>query len=349
MKPGSFLRIHRWIALAFAPLLLVQAATGATLLFREPIARLIDPAAMIRQTGALLHPAPVSAMTQAAQRRFPGMRVTRLFLPASRDGTAFAQLAAPSGETGYAAIDPGNGRVLAAGPVWRFPTEAALQIHYRLLTGWPGTAVVALNGLALLLIGASGVSHWWPGRGLVLASLKVRRNLPARIRLRLYHRSTGAIVSLLVLFSAATGMLLAIADLSSGPAAPAKASPVALTGARIDAAMALVHERFPGSAARDIRFAPDGTLTVNLFAPHSGPRAVDIVRIDAAAPALTSVLKAGDNPALWLKVLPLHTGDRFGLPGRLLLLAEALALIFLCISGPLQWWRGRHTRSGARK
>lgn len=346
MKPGSFLKIHRWIALLFAPLLLLQALTGAALLFRGPLARLIDPAAMVRhsETPAV---APVSALVEAAQGRFAGMRVTRLFLPAGGNDTAFAQLSGPEGETRYAAIDPGDARVLAAGSVWRFPVEAALQIHFRLLSDWPGAAIVVFNGLALFLIGMSGTIHWWPGRGRIAASLKVRRTLPGRIKLRLYHRSAGAAASLLVLFSAGTGLLLAVADLPAGPAVKAPMQPVVLSGGEIDAAVGLVRARFPEGRVRDVRFAPDGTLAINLLAPRAGARAVDVLRLDAAAPRLTSVLRAEDNPALWLKVLPLHAGDAFHLPGRVLLLAEAAALVFLSISGPLSWWRARKIRSGA--
>ncbi|GFM28785.1 PepSY domain-containing protein [Novosphingobium sp. PY1] len=351
MKPGTFLRIHRWIALAFAPLLLIQALTGTMILFREPLAQTLDPGAMTRQSSHDMQPAPLSQILEAAGARFPTMRVTRLFMPSGPDAAAFAQLTGAQGEVRYASIDPGNARVLAAGPIWRFPIEAALQIHYRLLGDWLGIAIVTLNGLALFLIGVSGVKHWWPGRGRIVASLKVRRNLPSRIKLRLYHRSAGAIASILILFSATTGVLLAAADLPLGPA-PASAAPartITLSSGQVDNAISLLHARLPEARMRDIRIGLDGTLAINLLAPEAGPRAVDVVQIDATGPSLDKVLKSDDNPALWLTVLPLHAGDSFGLPGRLLLMAEALALIFLCISGPLQWWRARSSRPGAKK
>lgn len=349
MKPGTFLRIHRWIALAFAPLLLIQALTGALILFREPLAQMIDPAAMTRQSSPGTQPAPVSTLLDSVHHSFPAMRITRLFMPSNADAAAFAQLSGAQGEVRYASVDPGNAHVLASGPIWRFPIEAALQIHYRLLGDWLGIAIVALNGLALFLIGASGVKHWWPGRGRIIASLKVRRSLPSRIKLRLYHRSAGAIASILVLFSAITGLLLAAADLPLGPSPTAPIRTTSLSDDQIDSAIALLHDRLPQAHVRDIRFATDGTLAVNLFADEAGPRAVDVVSIDATAPSIDGVLKSRDNPALWLTVLPLHAGDSFGLPGRLLLMIEVLALIFLCISGPLQWWRSRSSRPGTKK
>jgi uncharacterized iron-regulated membrane protein len=45
-----------------------------------------------------------------------------------------------------------------------------------------------------------------------------------------------------------------------------------------------------------------------------------------------------------MKILPFHTGDSFGLAGRLILLLEAVALVFLATTGPLMWWRNRRPK-----
>jgi uncharacterized iron-regulated membrane protein len=348
MKPPALLKIHRWIALVFAPLLLIQALTGTALLFREPLARLIDPAAMIRQTPATQNAAP-SALVGAAQERFAGFHVTRLYLPLGADDTAFAQLSDGGGQTRYAAIDPGSAQVLAAGPIWRFPLEAALQIHFRLLGDWRGIAIVALNGIALFLIGCSGVWHWWPGRGRVITSLKVRKTLPGRIKLRLYHRSTGAVAFMLILLSSTTGAAIAINELSFALPAPAAPERAPLTDAQIDGTVDLVQARFREARIRDIRMAPDGMLAVSFFTRQPDAGTADLARVDAPAARLTAFVPAAENPSLTLKLLPFHSGDILGLPGQLLLLAEAAALIFLAISGPLSWWRARKPRSGAKR
>ena len=46
MNRALMLRLHRTIGLAVAALLLVQALSGAMLVYRGPLARLIDPVAM---------------------------------------------------------------------------------------------------------------------------------------------------------------------------------------------------------------------------------------------------------------------------------------------------------------
>jgi len=340
MTRSSFLTFHRRIALIFAPLLLLQALTGAALLFKAPLARLLDPAGMMRQSGAT--PAPVSDLLAEAERQSPGFRVTRLYLPATPQDTAFAQMSDVSGETRYASIDPTAAQVLAAGSVWRFPLEAALQFHYRLMDGGTGLAVVLANGLALALIAGTGLGFWWPGRKRIAKSLTIRKSAPARIRLRQWHRSAGVIASLLLLFSATTGVLLAAPDLVDTFSDSGTPSPLPpRTAQQIDRAVALGAAQFPGAAMRDIRFPLADRIDINLYAPERNPRAVHVVKVRLSDTQVTTALPASDNPVLWMKVLSLHTGDSFGLIGRLLLLAEALALIFAAISGPLMWWRNR--------
>ncbi|MEO5597491.1 MAG: PepSY-associated TM helix domain-containing protein [Novosphingobium sp.] len=340
MTRSSFLIYHRRIALVFAPLLLLQALTGTTLLFKAPLIRLLDPAGMTRQSDA--GSAAVSAMLAEAERHSPGFRVTRLYLPATPQDTAFAQMSGSSGQAHFASVDPGTAQVLAAGSVWRFPLEAALRIHYQLMDSTTGLAIVLANGLALALMAGTGLGFWWPGRKRIAKSLTIRKSAPARIRLRQWHRSAGVTASLLLLFSATTGVLLAAPDLAdalSDASTPAPLSP--RTAQQIDQAVALGRAQFPRAALRDIRFPRADRIDVELAAPERNPRAVHVVKVRLSDGQVTSALPASDNPVLWMKVLSLHTGDSFGLIGHLLLLTEALVLIFAAISGPIMWWRNR--------
>ena len=206
---------------------------------------------MTRQSA--IGSAPLSALLASAERQFPGYRANRIFLPPSPQDAAFAQLTGPDGAMRYASLDPGSAQVLAAGTVWRFPLEAALQLHYRLMDGRTGLAIVLANGLALLLMAGTGLGFWWPKRGGLAQSLAIGKSAPARIRLRHFHRSAGVIAALLLLFSAATGLLLVAPDLyeAGAPTAPTPLPP--RTAAQIDRAVALAAAQFPGSALRDIR------------------------------------------------------------------------------------------------
>lgn len=332
MQRSGFLVWHRRVALAFAPLLLLQALTGAALLFREPLAQWLGPAASARPALSVGDLAKAAGST--------GARLDRLFLPLEAGDPAMVQMTDVDGQAVYAAIDPGSGTILRQGSILAFPLEAALQWHYRLIAGTAGLVVVAFNAVVLLVLSGTGLGFWWPSKGRIAKALAINRRMPPRVRLRHWHRSGGVVTSIVVLFSAVTGLLLVVPDLlpagsSSQPA------PFAASGADIDAAIGAAQRAFPQARLRDVRFPKADRLDINFLAPEHGPRSVHVVSMRLSRPELLKVLPAERNPVLWMKVLPLHTGDSFGLAGRLLLLAEALILAALAITGPLMWWQKR--------
>lgn len=255
---------------------------------------------------------------------------------------AKAELASGDGSRRYASLDPGSARVLASGGVWRFPIDAALRIHYQLMDGRIGLAVVLANGVGLAALAMTGLRFWWPGRRRIVQALAVRGAAPGRVRLRQWHRSGGVLGSLLLLFSSSTGVLLVTPDLLAPASAPSSQPP--RTAAQIERALGKAVQRFPKSTLQDIRFPPADRIDVNFSAPERNSSAVHLVSVRLSDGEVTKVVAARDNPVLWMKILPLHSGGSFGLGGRLLLLAEALILAALATSGPYMWWQARRPR-----
>lgn len=334
MKKASFLSLHRRVALAFAPLILFQAVTGSMLLFREPLARLLDPAAM---TSRVQGQAAQVADLAAAAESGTGRRIDRLFLPRSEGGVVLARM--QGGRVPYiATLDPVTAEILAHGSIWRFPTEAALDFHYQLLSPPVGAFVVVLTGLGLSVLAASGAAFWWPGRGRVVQALKVRKGLKDTMRLRAWHRTAGALAVAAIGFSSVTGLVLAVTILP--PLSMPKAGirpPLSIEAAR--AAVATARREFPQAALRDVRFRPDGSFQVNFLAPERNAYAVHTVAMDASGRAVVSAIPASESREPWVVLLPLHAGTFLGALGTLLLALEAAVLGFLAVSGPLSWWR----------
>jgi uncharacterized iron-regulated membrane protein len=341
MNPALMLRLHRMIGLAMAAFLLVQALSGAMLVYRGPLARLIDPTAMT--SGGAGPEVSVGMAVARANGAAAGHQVTRLFAPDADGATYFAQLGNRDGAVRYASVDPAGGAVLRAGTVFAFPVEAALHIHYRLMAGKVGMALVVLNGIALLAMVASGLAYWWPKRGKMGKALAVRWTLAPRLVLRQCHRTAGVVLSAILLFVATTGLLLAVPELLGSSSASA---PSAASAAAIDRSLTLAQTAFPDAALRDLRIEGD-RLIVNFHAPDRNARAIHRVIVTLAQPRIVSAVRAQNNPALWMTVLPLHAGDAFGAVGRAGLLIVALALTALCISGPFMWWQAQRARRTA--
>lgn len=343
MASKRVLSFHRWIALVFAPFLLLQALTGSALLFRSELSAVIEPARSTPQGETV----SVSALYNAARDLRSGVTPTRIFLPGHPDGAAFAHLSDSDGTTSYAMIDPGNAAVIAEGGVWRFPLQAALNLHYQLNAGQAGMLLVCIYGTALAILALTGLWHWWPGRRRALKSLKIPARTPQRLKLQMWHRSTGAVTAIGLIVVAVTGVLTAVPSLaisSLWTTTPAPAASFPYSAEQIDSGIAMAQAEFPQGRLRDIRFRPDGSLAVNFRAPRDGPWAVDTVTVDPAKPDAISAMPTEANDALWTITYPLHTGTIIGPLGRYLILALAAALVFLAISGPLQWWRARTYR-----
>ena len=258
----------------------------------------------------------------------------------------FAELAGPGGTTSYAELAPETGAVIVHGALWRFPYRAALQVHYRLAAGVPGMVLIIALGLGLIALAAAGLAVWWPGLGRIGPALKVRRALPARLRLRQWHRTVGALTSALALFSGITGVLLLAPDLSDAIApvagVVAGSAPAPRPGPQaLDRAVAAAQGRFPNARLRDIRLRPADRIDVNLDAPERHPRAVHTVSVRISDARVLNAVPALDNPVLWMKVLPLHTGEAMPLIGPALLLIEAGALLLLAWAGLRLWLASR--------
>lgn len=342
MNRAQWLRIHKYIGLVMATFLLVQALTGGLLLYRGPVARWIDPAGLTSHGTAPAISAGVAV--RQAEHAAPGFTVTRLFAPDSEGAAYVAELADKSGSTRYASVDPAGGRVLRMGTLWAFPIEAALQIHYRLTAGKAGMAVVLLNGLALLAMAVTGLAFWWPKRGPLSKHLSIRWDLKFRLVLRQVHRTIGVVVSIVFGFMAITGLLLIVPELTAtSGAAPHRP---AISAGPIDQGLALAQSAFPDSPLRDFRLTGE-TIAVNFQAPERNPRAVHRAVVNITGPHIISAIRAEKNNVLWMTILPLHTGNSFGVAGPVLLLIVALALLTLAISGPVMWWQARAVRRRA--
>ncbi|NBC36431.1 hypothetical protein GTZ99_07675 [Novosphingobium sp. FSY-8] len=333
---AKMLRWHRWLALALAPLLLGQALTGLVLVLGDPVARMTDPA-----VGAAGPAAPPARLIAAAQGALPGAVVYRLDYPGRADAPVQARLVRADGAERFAALDPHSGAVLRSGGFAAFPLRLAEQWHYRLLLGVAGIGVVMLGGAGLVLIGGSGLWQWWPGRGKIRASLKINPRLPARIRLRHWHRSIGVVVAVVLLNSAVTGLVIAWPGFSlptiGAPAVPPP--PTGTTQAQVDAAWADGAARMAPAALHDLRVGSHGRVTLHYAAPGGNVHALDRLVVTPDAPLVLT--RAATAPPAWMQVMPFHAGDIAGWPGRILVGAGALALIFLTLSGPLMWWRAR--------
>lgn len=339
--------VHKYCGLAAALFIMIQAITGSMLVYRIELAQLIDPQGMVRHaTGP---DAPLSTILKSLQRSNPEFEIQRLVYPPSPTATYFAHMVRADGTLRYASVDPADARILRAGSIWSFPVEAALFVHFRLMTGRAGLILILLAGLSILTLATTGLIYWWPRRGRFSKALAVDLRLPGRVVLRQFHRSLGVVMSAVILLSATTGLFVGSVFLfASGPlysVAPMGDPPKVEPG--MDAMLALARAEFPGHAIRDVRMPATHSFNVFFLAPERNPSAVHTVRIDLTSRRVVDKLAAGDDDSLWVPILPIHNGELFGWAGRIVILCAGVALTVMAVTGPLMWLQ--RSRAGMKR
>ena len=330
-------RIHKWCGLVACVLIAIQAVTGIFEAYREDIGQFADPSGMVRQSQDNV--APLSDVLQVLETTHPNQRVERIVFPGSPTGTYFVHLMNPDGEKEYASVDPGSAQILRSGDIWTFPAEAAARIHYDYTIGLPGMAIVAATGVLGLLMAVTGVVYWWPPPGRRLQQLRINRRGPGKFILRQLHRSAGVITSLLLSFSLLTGLVLAVYYFVAAAGAPTEASASSPLAGNPDINLIIgqAGTRYPDHDIRDIRFVGTDRVNVYFHAPERNPRAAHQVGIDPHDNSIVATLDADADTALWVTWLPLHSGESFGMTGKVLVTANALFFLALAFSGPIMW------------
>lgn len=344
IRKATLFRFHKWIGIAVAAFLFVQAMSGLTLVFGPELARLLDPAGMISGPGTG-DASPVT-LVAAAEDRYPLYRVSRLVYPATADDTYIVHLVDERGRARYVSLDRHGASVLREGSVWRFPTIAALNIHYQWLAGRAGMALVTISGTALLLLALTGLAFWWPRKSFH-KSLSVRWDVQPRVTLRQLHRTTGVVASPLLLFMAVTGLTIIIPTVLAQPGPDWRAA--TSLAVPIERALVIARSRYPEQAVRDIRVVSPVKINIFFRAPERNSRAVHRVAVDARNWRVNDVLEASNDRALWVVTYPLHTGEYFGLGGRLIIALAGLALAGLAAAGMVMWVQARGAKAKSAK
>lgn len=344
LKP-EFLKYHRWIGLVAGLFLLIQGLTGTLIAFRPELNRALHPAMIVAPSG---HPVPLAKMIKAAQAAMPGYKVTRTDYPRRPDDAYLLRLAGKGGALAIVTMD-GLGHVTRAAPLSGWPVEWAYQVHIGTLYG--GEPMIGYVGLALIAMALTGLYVWWPLRNRFRGAFRVATDTPARAT-RDLHRFLGTALSAVLLVIALTGLTMAwtewmrpaaalVLPFSTDTAPKPPKAPCAKK-APLDDAIAAAVARRPGQAIKSVRLQAKGRIVAVYFqSPIAYPaRITDHVWVDACTAEVMVVNdQAGARAGNWLFnwLLPIHSGEWLGLPGRLLSWIAALSLVFTSVTGYALW------------
>lgn len=192
-------RWHFYAGLAVLPVLVWLALTGGLYLYKPEIDRFLyrDWIAAGQAEAAL----PVAELVARIERQVPG-KVEQISRPAGNESWR-AAVAGADGVKRTAFVRADTGEVL--GTTRKGGAMATVrELHSLVLVGTVGNVVVEVVAGWVIVLVLTGLYLWLPGRGQRPLALRGR---PRERRFwRDFHASAGAIVGLVVLFLAVTGM-----------------------------------------------------------------------------------------------------------------------------------------------
>lgn len=237
------------------------------------------------------------------------------------------------------------------------------------IVGGLGREIVGWLGVAMLVLGCSGLYLWWASASQWKAAFTVRRTARGVRFNRELHGAVGIWSLVLCMLVNFTGVYLAFPQQISAMVnivSPGRDMRAAMFQARvepmrgataigIDDAVALAKARVP-----DARFLnaflptrPDQALRIGLIRPgHSEGAPIVTVIIDPWRKTVVDVLDpktltAGESFVAWQRAL--HYGQGLGAGYKFLVFVSGVIVPAFAITGFLMWWlKRRNRRAGAR-
>lgn len=373
-------RWHFIAGLAILPFVLILAITGAIYLFKDEIndaaharLRFVEPAASQLAPSAIAaaaldaHPGEIRAYSPpAAADRSAEVDIL------GSDGLRNTVYVDPySGDVLGTLWDAG-----AAGSPAMYVVRKLHSLEY---VGWIGNRLIELAAGWMVLLAGTGLYLWWPrGKRLGTVSIKATRGRPWW---RDLHAVTGLYTSAFIVFLALTGLPWSAVwggkfydyanDLGLGmpegywsglpvstvPLAEAtdrapwiiEQQPVPLSGASdgiprtLDEVVATVEARgiVPGYAV-SMPKGPEGVFTASVYPQDiSDERVIHLDQYSGAVLYDAGLADLGPLGRLAEWGVSVHMGQEFGLANQLVLLLACVAMVGLCLSGAVMWWKRR--------
>ena len=382
--------IHLYVSLVFGAIFVMAGLTGVVIAWTHELDGALNPG-LLHSRGADGQPdaAPTPAQAQAAFDRLasaPGYgKPTMLMLPFEGDDVYVAWYRKPNKDKGsfdneisrqvmldrYTLDILGERNYGEIGLSRELLMPTLFQLHRYMLAGEFGKTVIGISGLLLLLTSLLGFAMWWPKHTLasLRKSLSVRGGVTSRQFNYSFHRSAGFFMTPVLAVLGFTGMAMNLPDwvrpvvgavstlehngkVANGPAEGRKPISVA-------AALEIAQQRVPqgrlsrvtlGSAKApyEIRMRQAGEVREG-----DGNTRVSVDAFSGAVLRVRDPLTAASGDTFLNWQVPLHTGEAFGMAGRVLVSFSGLAPLAFMITG-LVLWLGRRAmhrkaRAGATK
>lgn len=373
-----WLSIHLYLGLFIGALLVILGLTGSIAVFWAEIDEWLNPELLTVTVPEQKNLAPGAPAYQsldeiirvARQAAAPDSRITTVYGARNSEAVYAVYASQPSGAWQRIFVDPYSARVTGVRSYganeWipNYFMDAIFQLHFSLLLGMNGQTLMAVCALLLLVSLITGLIVWWPTSGQWRKALTIKRGAgPVRFNfdlhktLSLYLFPVLGAVLLSGVFMNLNEPFVWVTQLFS----PATRQPqhtltsIPITGIPsigAEHAWAIATKHYPDGKFCGM-FIPGNTEGVYIVTQKHVPKlsafwserqiAIDQYSgkiLDVRAPDVRR--SAGETFLEWQ--WPLHSGQAFGWPGRILIFLCGLACPVIYATGVIRWLQKRRVK-----
>lgn len=356
-----FFRTHWLLGLLAGLVLAVVGGTGAILGFEAELIDALNPALHVEAHGPPMTPSQVAAIATATHDGYRPRSVEWQ----GDDRAVIVRLARGNERGGVeVAIDPYLGASLGELRGTDFIATVE-RLHRNLAAGPVGKQLVGASTIALIVLAVSGIVLRWPRRHSLRAWLAFEWRLGGRALLRNLHLTAATWMLPLYLVVALTGLWWSYdfyrdaINRAAGVTMPqrkpdANNARADLPPDEVDATWATFRREVADATRATIALGGNADAPIEIRyqtreSPHD--RAWNTLKLDASGAVVGRELYAG-QPAgrrFVSSLFPLHSGDFFGLPGRVAMAIAALLLPLFTLTGFWMWLQRRRAERARAK
>jgi len=348
-------RWHFYAGLIVLPVVLTLAVTGSLYLFQQEIENELYRDYLYLQSpyqGVVDHDAVIAAAKKSVNAYF-----VQSYQPSTTANESAQVIVTTRDQQAFHVfVNPGTLAIQGTqNEAWRL-MNIARRTHKELMLGTPGRYITELVACWLMVLILSGIYLWWPRKLPKRGTFKPDMTNTGRPLWREFHSVFGAWASLWVLALLLTGLpwtvfwgakLDTFAGKEALPAAIFKQRPSSRSDASLaEISMNTLMKRAHAEGAHhgftiDYPWAANGTYAVTPLR-HCDLDQIAYLYFDRRDGSLVDAYHWQDLGKVGRAVsfgVAFHEGRLFGPWNQWINLSAIVMVIFLCISGPVMWWK----------
>ncbi|HDY86308.1 hypothetical protein LCGC14_1379830 [marine sediment metagenome] len=354
-----WLNTHLYLGLIFGLFFVMTGITGSILAFYVDIDELLNPELVIAHHENQ-HKQSYETLFQALKTAEPSRdKAWRLELPDNPNRMVTARYYKPE-ETKHldfapliVSVNPYTAEVVASRFWGEFAMTWIYDLHYTLLLNGTGRVAMSIIGIFIFLSLCTGIYLWWPTKHTLKTAFSFKRHTSSKRNIYDIHKLSGVYSLPILVIVVVTGVLLGFPYVEPAVQAlsplykPASTSSILIDNGQrlpVDKIVDIAQQQFPKANVKWIE-TPNGitgSYRINLRQEGEPSQRfpktnVWLDQYSGKILAIRDIHKdgAGDTFLRWLH--PLHTGQAFGLTGRIIVCISGLLPVILFVTGYIRW------------